>query len=155
MFRRLPVVSALALVLALGAAPASAQPTGFERSSFGSLGSPGVGIPAGALARGLSWFDRSRLSISTSVTVGSGFGGTQGLQVTRLGYQFGAPVALSVGLGNRFGGPGQMSPFLESLSLRYQPSGSTMFHFEFRDVRSPLQLTRDRDPFARDAWWGY
>lgn len=153
MSRRHPLLAIAALLAVLAAAPALAGPTGFENTGFGSLGSSGV--PMGGLARGLAWFDPARLSVSTSVSVGSGFGGTQGLQVTRLGYRFGAPLAMSVGVGNRFGGPGQMSPFLESLSLRYQPSRSTTFQFEFRDVRSPLQLTRDRDPFARDTWWGY
>ena len=137
----------------LAATPAFAQMTGFEQSGFGSLGS--AGVPMGGLSRGLAWFDPSRLHVSTSVSVGSGFGGTQGLQVTRLNYQFRGPFAMSVGMGNRFGGPGAMSPFLESFSLRYQPSGSTTFQFEFHDVRSPLQLTRTGDPFARDAWWGY
>src|SRR5687767_8779363 len=111
MSRRLPLFATLAIVSIVAAAPAFARPTGFERSGFGSLG--GHGISMGGLARGLAWFDPSRLSISASVSVGSGFGGAQGLQVTRLGYQFGAPLAMSVGLGNRFGGPGQMSPFLE------------------------------------------
>lgn len=149
--RRFAVLALAALVSLLSAAPASAQYTGFEHSGFGSA----PGVPLGGLTGALRGFDRSRLSISTSVSVGSGFGGTQGLQVTRLGYQFSMPIAMSVGIGNRFGGPGQTSPFLESFSLRYQPSNSTMFRFEFHDVRSPLQLTRDRDPFARDAWWGY
>lgn len=145
------VVAPLALVLALSAAPASAQYTGFERSGFGMA----PAAPLGALSGAFGAFDRSRLSISTSVSVGGGFAGTEGLQVTRLGYQFARPLAMSVGIGNRIGGPGRNSPFLESFSLRYQPSGSTVFRLEFQDVRSPLQLTRDRDPFARDAVWGY
>jgi len=153
MHRLLPRLAVLVMLAALAAAPAFAQPNGFEQSGFGSLGAPGVAM--GGFGRGLAGFDPSKLSVSTSVTVGGGFGGTQGLQVTRLGYQFRGPIAMSVGVGNRFGGPGQTSPFLESLSLRYQPSHSTTFQFEFRDVRSALQLTRDRDPFSRDAWWGY
>lgn len=152
--RRPKHLAAVLALVAIAALPslAAARPTGFESQGLG-LGSS---LSNGGLSRGLSWLDPSRLSVSTSVSVGTGFsGGSQGLSVTRLGYQFGAPLAMSVGLGSSFGAPGQGSPFLESLSLRYQPSRSTMFRFEFHDVRSPLQLTRDRDVFARDAWWGY
>lgn len=135
----------LVLLAALCAAPAAARPTGFEHSGFGSPGAaPGLGFGG---------FDRSRLELSTSITVGSGPGGAQGLQVTRLGYTFAAPLFMSVGIANQLGGLRGGSPYLESLSLRYQPSRSMLFHVEFRDVRSPLQLTPDADPFGRDAWW--
>lgn len=153
MRRLLPRLAVLAAFALLAATPAFAQISGFESSGFGSLGT--ASVPMGGFSRGLAAFDPSRLSVSTSVTVGGGFGGTQGLQVTRLGYQFRGPIAMSVGVGNRFGGPGQMSPFLESFALRYQPSRSTTFQFEFRDVRSPLQLSSASDPFRRNDWWGY
>ena len=58
-------------------------------------------VPVSALARPAGWFDPSRLHLSTSVTMGSGFGGgAEGLQVTSLRYQFQAPVWMNVNVGN-------------------------------------------------------
>jgi hypothetical protein len=151
MSRRILPLALAALAVLSFAVPAHAQFTGFERGGFGVAPIGGT-----SLGRGMSWFDPSRLSVSTSVTVGSGYGGTQSLQVMSFNYRFGAPLAMQVSVGNTFGQAGGTSPFLESFSLRYQPWGSTVFNFEFHDVRSPLQLTRGaHDPFARDAWWGY
>jgi len=152
MHRLLKVGVVAALITAASAPPSLAQgATGFEAGGFTSA------MPQSSMAASLGGFDRSRLSLSTSVSVGSGFGGhTQSLQLMSLRYQFAAPLAMSVSVGNMLGGAQGSSPFLESLSLRYQPSRSTFLQFEFHDVRSPLQLTRSaQDPFARDAWWGY
>jgi hypothetical protein len=92
------------------------------------------------------------LHFSTTVSVGTGWGGsgTNALQVTRMSYQFGAPLAVSVGVGNTFGGgsarPGfgggsnlASSFFLEGFSIAYKPSSMFQINFQYQDVRSPLQ----------------
>jgi hypothetical protein len=100
-----------------------------------------------AFARPASWLDRSRLGISTTISVGSGFGqGVSGLQVTTLSYRFGAPLAMSVSLGNEVGGfskGGGSSFFLEGLNATYQPFPSMMIQVNYRNIRSPLQLSQD------------
>ena len=148
----LPLLVAVMLIAAACAPRIAGAQTGFEPG-------PALGItpqvPISALARPMGWFDPGRLSISTSVSVGSGFaGGTQGLQVTSLRYQFGAPLSMSVNLGTTFGGPtGNGGMFLEGLRLNYHPTASTVFNFEFHDVRSPLQFSRTAyDPFMVDGW---
>jgi hypothetical protein len=109
-------------------------------------------VPVSAFARPAGWLDPSRLHFSTTVSVGSTLGGGTGaLQVTTLHYQFGAPVALSVSLGNAWG-PGRFerngAPFLEGLDLAYRPNGNTFLRFRYQNVRSPLQLARDRWDYA-------
>lgn len=150
--RRLPVfIAALALATA---APAWAM------GPFGGGMGGGMGyapqVPVSAFARPAAWFDPSRLQISTSVsfgTSGSSMGGMNGLQVTRLSYKFGAPLAMSVSLGNAFGGnmagSGQGGFFLEGLNLSYQPFGNFRIDVQYQDVRSPLQYGRygAYDPF--------
>src|SRR5260370_328424 len=77
--------------LALFAAWACADPL----AGGSPVGIPGFTprVPVSALARPLSWLDTSRMRVSTSVSVGSGFGGTtEALQVTRLSYQVGTPL---------------------------------------------------------------
>src|SRR5215470_9555071 len=105
-------------------------------------------VPVSAFARPASWLDPSRLQISTEVSVGTGFsGGSQGLQVTRLSYRLGAPLAMSVSIGNTFGGNRPSfgangsgnSMFLEGLDLQYRPIPSMLVQFHYTDVRSPLQ----------------
>jgi hypothetical protein len=130
-----------ALVASLAVATASAQSSSFGGSPL--LSSP---VPVNSLARMSSWIDPQRMHISTSVSVGSGFGvggGTQALQVTSLSYQFRAPIALSVSLGNAWGANATSSNgnafFLEGLRMAWQPSSSTAFSFEYRQLRSPLQ----------------
>ncbi len=89
-----------------------------------------------------SWFDPSRLQVSSSVTVGGGYGGTGGLSVTSFSYRFGNPLAVSVNLGNAFGGGTSRSGsgfFLEGLNVAYRPRPSLEFQFHYHDVRSPLQ----------------
>lgn len=130
-------LSAVALTLACaGAAAASSD-------DYGS--SLHTQVPISALARPAAWLDPSRLKLSTEFMIGSGFGGpTQGLQVTRLQYQFGQPLAMRVSLGNSFGtAPGRDAGFfLEGLDLSYQPFGSLLVQVHYQDVRSPLQYGR-------------
>ena len=109
-------------------------------------------VPVSAFARPAAWFDPSRLRLSTEVSFGSSSGGlSSGLQVTRLSYQFGAPLAMRVSVGNAFGA-GAMSSgqfFLEGLDLSYQPFGNFRVDVHYQDVRSPLQYGRYGvyDPF--------
>lgn len=146
--RKALLLSALASMLAV--ATASAQSTMFGGSS--PLASP---VPVSSLARMSTWIDPQRLHVSTSVSVGSAFGagsGTHALQVTSFSYQFRAPVSLSVSLGNSWG-PGGTSAsgnsfFLEGLRMAWQPSGTTAFSFEYRQVRSPLQYGYYGQPYG-------
>ena len=108
-------------------------------------------VPISAFAGSASWFDPSRLHFSTTVSVGSGWGGsgTNALQVTRMTYQFGAPLAIRVGVGNTFGGPSRQafgqrselmnSTFLEGFEMAYRPNPSFQINIQYQDVRSPLQ----------------
>ena len=140
--RQTTLLSALVLLLAAG--PAGAQ----SASPSGGPGLTGFHPPVSisSLAQPMSWIDPSRFHVSTSVSVGSGLGsqGTNALQVTSLAYQFHAPVSLSVSLGNAWGPDaavsGKNSFFLEGMRLAWQPSANTAFTFQFRDLRSPLQL---------------
>lgn len=101
-----------------------------------------------------AWFDPSRLKLSSSVSFGTGFGGgTAGLQTTSLSYQFAAPLAMRVSLGNAFGSQSLRSGsgfFLEGVDLSYRPSANTFFQVSFHDYRSALQFSRD--PFRRGPW---
>ncbi len=129
----------VAIVLAV-AAPAGAQ-------SLSGLSYPAV--PVSKLAAPMLSFDPSRLHVSMSVTMGTGFGGTSGLQVTSLSYQFRAPLWLQVSVGNAIGAgtSGRNTPFLEGMSLAWKPRSSMLFQFQYQDFRSPLQYTR-AIPFA-------
>jgi hypothetical protein len=74
--------------------------------------------------------------------------------VTRLSYRLGAPLAMSVSIGNTFGGNrpsfgaggGGSSMFLEGLDLQYRPIPSMLVQFHYTDVRSPLQY--QNSPFG-------
>jgi len=102
-------------------------------------------VPLSAFARPATWFDPSRLHLQSTVSVGTGFGGsgTNALQVTKLSYQFRAPLAVSVSLGNTFGldkaRNGGSPFFLEGLDVTWRPSANAIFRVEMHDVRSPLQ----------------
>jgi len=100
-------------------------------------------VPISAFARTASWFDPSRLHLMSTISVGSGFGGgTSALSVTRLSYQFGAPLSMSVSLGNTFGFDRARSGsgfFLEGVDLAWRPNRNSLFRIEMHDVRSPLQ----------------
>lgn len=119
-------------------------PTAFAQSG------PSVGalplVPISSFARPAAWLDASRLHVTTELSFGTGFQGgpAQGLQVTRLSYQLGQPLALRVSLGNAFGGQGGRDPsfFLEGLDLAYQPFGSFQIQVHYQDLRSPLQYSR-------------
>jgi hypothetical protein len=118
-------------------------------ASAGTLGGDvGAGgytprVPVSSLARPMVGVDPSRLHFSTTVSVGSGFGGrSEGLQVSRLSYDFGAPLSMSVSLGNAFGsstGRSGNAFFLEGLDLAWHPTASTVFQVRYQDLRSPLQ----------------
>jgi hypothetical protein len=123
----------LVLALATWASSASAQ-----LSDPSTAASPRV--PVSALGR---------LSVSSEFSFGTTFGGgpAQGLQVTRLQYRIGDPLALRVSIGNTFGMPGSgmkgaSSPFLEGLDLAYQPFKSMLIQVHYQDIRSPLQYSR-------------
>lgn len=128
----------LAVVLACTTAPSV---------SAGDLDAPGLSgfrpdVPVSAFARPAAWFDPSRLHMSTTVSVGSGFGGgTDALQVTTFDYRFAAPLRLQLSVGNTWGtGAGDGSNFfLEGLALDYRPSASTSIRIQYRNMRSPLQ----------------
>ena len=104
-------------------------------------------VPLSAFARPANWFDPSRLHLQSTVSVGSGSGfggsGTSALQVTKLSYQFRAPLAVSVSLGNTFGMDkarnGGSPFFLEGFDVTWRPSANAIFRVEMHDVRSPLQ----------------
>ena len=112
----------------------------------GSLGDPSAAgfsprVPVSALARPAAWFDPSRLHMSSTISVGSGWGTTSALQTTSFLYQFRAPVSMAVTLGNELGtgAPGRgASFFLQGLDLSWKPSGNSLVRFQFQDMRSPL-----------------
>ena len=152
------VAAALAMMMFLAAAvPAVAQsPTG-DASAVGPQ--PGSSfsplVPVSAFARPAGWFDPSRLRVSTSVSVGTGWGGrTDALQVTSLSYQLASPLAVRLSVGNTFGtgmvGNGR-GMFLEGFAVAYRPHPSFQINVDYRDVRSPLQYTNTYGigPFGR------
>jgi len=139
------VLAVLALAIVCAAPVAASPASGFSAPAF----TPEV--PISAFAGSASWFDPSRLHFSTTVSVGSGWGGsgTNALQVTRMTYQIGAPLAIRVGVGNTFGGPSRQafgqrssflnSTFLEGFEIAYRPHPSFQINIQYQDVRSPLQ----------------
>lgn len=152
MIRRLALALA---VVSLAAAAASAgtfanpQAAGFQPR-----------VPVSALGTLGSWFDPSRLHMSNTFTVGSGWGGstTSALNVTSFSYQFRAPLSMNVSVGNSFG-PGAASRtaafFLEGLDLTYHPSANSTFQIQYRDVRSPLQNGYSGLLAPGRGYWGY
>ncbi|MBI5170839.1 MAG: hypothetical protein HZA61_15225 [Candidatus Eisenbacteria bacterium] len=119
-------------------------------------------VPVSAFARPLAWFDSSRLHMTHSIAVGSGFsGGTSALQTTEFSYAFRAPVTLKVAVGNTLGTSGfggssnGANFFLQGLDLGYQPSANTTLRVVFQNVRSPLQYgAGNPSPYGR-SFWGY
>lgn len=141
------IASGLATLLLLSVAgPLSADPVpppSYFEPQPGSSFSPLV--PVSAFARPAGWFDSSRLRVSTTVSVGTGWGGgTDALQVTSLSYQLSSPLAVRVSLGNAFGrsvaGKGM---FLEGFAVAYRPHPSFQINVDYRDVRTPLQYSND------------
>jgi hypothetical protein len=147
---RLVVFGLAGTLLAAAVAPVSAA------GLFGSSSGFTPQVPISAFAGPASWFDPSRLHVSSMVSVGSGGfgGGANALQVTSLSYQFKAPLSMSVSLGNAWGGTqglkGSPSFFLEGLNLQYRPNPSMQFQVQFRDIRSPLQLGS-----TQPGYWGW
>lgn len=112
-------------------------------------------VPVSALAIPAGWLDPSRLQVSTSVSVGSGFGrGTEALQVTSLSYRFAKPLWMNVNVGNAWGplaaARGGSALFLEGLDLGYRPFESLQFQVHYRDFRSPLQYAAGY--YSRPFW---
>ena len=143
--RRTIVVFAALLSLA-AARGATAQDQAVGANGFGpeTSASPFHPIvPVSSFARPASWFDPSRLHFTTTVSVGTGWGGgTDALQVTSLSYRVSNPLAVRVSVGNTFGSPGQTNNmFLEGLQLAYRPHPSFQFNIDYRDIRSPLQYS--------------
>jgi hypothetical protein len=122
---------------------------GVPRARAGELYEPSAAgysprVPLSAFSAPMAWFDPSRLHLSSTLSVGSGFGSsTSALSVTSLSYQFKAPLSMSVSLGNTFGpgglGSGGSSFFLEGLDVAWHPTKNSLFRVEMHDVRSPLQ----------------
>ncbi|MBI1799773.1 MAG: hypothetical protein HYR73_08825 [Candidatus Eisenbacteria bacterium] len=144
----------LMLVIALTVlAPAAAWADSWSGGPPGSAFQPWV--PVSALARPAAWLDPSRLHLTTSLSVGSGFAGTQALQVTTLGYQFRAPVWFNVSVGNAWGLASSSSragsPFLEGLDLGFRPTPSMLVRLQYHDFRSPLQYNAFDNPYGL---WG-
>jgi hypothetical protein len=133
----------LAVMLAVAAGAAQAQTSGVSGFDQGNtLGPYSPRVPVSALGAATSWLDPSRLHVSTSVSVGSGFGGgTNGLQVTSLRYDFGRPMWLNVNVGNTWGVQSAKNGqfFLEGLDLGIRPFSNMMIQVHYQDVRSPLQ----------------
>ena len=152
-------LAAVVLAALLAAVPACAGefdvPVSNGFGGFGSSGSAGFQplVPISGFARAASWFDPSRLHLSSTVSVGSYSGTTSALQVTSLSYQFKAPISMSVSIGNSFGpnATGGTNPFfLEGFNLNWQPNAHSSFRVEMHNVRSPLQL----DPFGSGYGYG-
>jgi hypothetical protein len=116
-------------------------------------------VPISALARpGAGLLDLSRLQVSTEFSMGSTFAGrgTEALQVTRLSYQFSAPLAMRVSVGNAFGPSAAVrgkGPFLEGLDLSYRPSSNFVIQFHYQDLRTPLQLSRTGYGYDYPSFW--
>lgn len=148
--RRLHPLLAAAVVALVASQAHAGIGTPLGSSSFGY--SPQV--PVSALGQSLTWFDPSRFHVSTTVSVGSGFGaGTNAMQVTSLAYQFHAPVWMSVSVGNAWGGATTRgsSMFLEGLELGYRPFSNMTIQVHYQDFRSPLQYSQfsPERPFGR------
>lgn len=148
--RAVPAI-VLGFVLCGFAAAASAQ----------GLPTTGTGftpqVPISGFAQPKFGIDPSRLSMSTTFSVGTGFGGTSdALSVMRFGYQFKAPMWMSVSLGSQFGGGGmnQMNSafFLEGLDFAWKPNPNMLLQVQYKDVRSPLQYDNGGLGYIRDPY---
>ncbi len=134
----------LALVLAGRAMCDPLPPAGAEPALDGGTGfAPHV--PVSAFARPAAWLDPSRLHVSTTVSVGTGWGGrTDALQVTSFSYQVATPLAVRFSVGNAFGASSVQrgrGMFLEGFAVAYRPHPSLQINIDYRDIRSPLQYS--------------
>lgn len=115
-------------------------------------------VPISQLGGMASWFDPSRLHLSSTIAVGSGFGsGTAALQTTSFSYQFKAPLRMNVSVGNAFGTGGIANSkfFLQGLDVAWQPSANSLLQIQFRNVRSPLQYGYGFADQGVRGPWGY
>jgi hypothetical protein len=145
--KRLPLRLALAALLAACLAAAASAATPYDASGY----TPRVPVSALGLP---TMIDPTQLHFSTSVSFGSGFGGTNGLQVTSMSYQFKMPLAMRVSVGNTWGpaAMGNNKMFLEGLDLTYSPFRSMQLNIQYRDIRSPLQLDGYGYGYPYRAW---
>jgi hypothetical protein len=133
-------------LVALVTSATSAFPASFDG------GTPGYTpqVPVSAFARPASWLDPSRLHVTASFSMGSGFGsGVQALQTTTFRYDFGAPFSMSLSLGNNLGSgfsSSRGSFFLQGLDAAYRPFGNLQVQVHYRNVRSPLQVSSGFEP---------
>lgn len=136
-------LAALLVITAAGPSPADSVPPPSYDFSQGAGTSFSPLVPVSAFARPASWFDPSRLKVSTTVSVGTGWnGGTDALQVTSLAYQLASPLAVRLSVGNAFGkGVAGSGMFLEGFAVSYRPHPSFMINVDYRDVRTPLQYS--------------
>ena len=145
---------ALGLAIASLAVAAAVLPA--FAGGFGGGGTPGASfnprVPISPLAAPVPGLDLSRLHLSASVMMGSGFGGgVSGLQVTSLSYRFQAPLWMNVSVGNVLGSNMTRtghSFFLEGFDVGYNPTPNMAFQIHYRDLRSPLQLPAGYSPWS-------
>ena len=135
------------MMILAAAVPVVADPLPFGANELGPQAGSSFAplVPVSAFARPAGWFDSSRLRVSTSVSVGTGWGGrTDALQVTSLSYQLASPLAVRLSVGNTFGtglvGNGR-GMFLEGFAVAYRPHPAFQINVDYRDVRSPLQYS--------------
>lgn len=111
----------------------------FARPSNAISGAPGVGSLFGMLNS-----QNLKLSNETSFSVFSGPGGSlsQGLNVTRLTYQGGSPLSMSVGLGSLFMSSGSYLGYsakpgfyLHDLGLKYKVGEHSLITFQYQQVQ--------------------
>jgi hypothetical protein len=155
------------LVALLAIVPSTSRAQSQMGSPFGSSADYQPRVPVSAFSRPAAWFDPSRLHVSTTFMMGSGWsggsgGGNSALQVTRLSYQFSKPAWMEVSVGNAWGGNTNSGSnlFLEGLRFGFRPSANSFLSIEYQNVRSPLQLNRDpygymglnRDPYGSWGW---
>jgi hypothetical protein len=147
------LLAALVTVVVSGS-PAAAQVSSPADAGFTPR------VPVSGLAVPSIAIDPSRLHVSTSVAFGSYGGATSGLSVTSFSYQFRQPLAMSVRVGNAFGGGGRSgfskssAFFLEGLDLTYRPSNGFTIHVGYQDLRSPLQRgAYQQSPYS--PYWGF
>jgi hypothetical protein len=148
-----PVLTAMMILASAG--PLVADPLAAGANSFAPQAGRSIAplVPVSAFARPAGWLDSSRLRVSTTVSVGTGWGGrTDALQVTSLSYQLASPLAVRLSVGNAFGtgavGSGR-GMFLEGFAVAYRPHPSFQINVDYRDVRSPLQYS---NPYSIGAF---
>ncbi len=111
-------------------------------------------VPVSAFARPAAWLDPSRLSLSGSMSFGSYGGGLQNLNLLHLRYALPQPWGLQVSVGSLSGwqAAGRDRFFLEGVDLTYRPSTTSWLRLQYRDYRSPLQIS---SPLQSQRPWGY